>query len=61
MTMLVLSVSVIILVDSSAIPQFTWVSSSLIDTVVKDQLQNGGHEKAVSYLPLSHIAGMVQT
>lgn len=43
------------------IPQLTWVSSSLIDTVGKDKLEYGGKEKAVTYLPLSHIAGTVQT
>ena len=59
--MLVPSVFVIILYGSSAIPQLTWVSSSLIDTVGKGKLEYGGRERAVTYLPLSHIAGTVQT
>ena len=60
MTMLVPSVFVIILCDSSAILQLTWVSSSLTDLVGKDNLEYGGWERAVTYLPLTVIAGMVQ-
>ena len=42
-------------------PQLTWVSASLVDTIGQDKLYYGGRERAVTYLPLSHIAGTVPT
>lgn len=42
-------------------PQLTWQAGALVDTIGKDKLLPGGRERAVTYLPLSHIAGAVMS